>query len=328
VAPDTRDAVVDWVRYWSERSEFACGRVLTWLGIPTSKYYDWCQRYGQPNEHNAALPRGTWLQDWEKHAILDYRQDHPDEGYRRLTFMMLDADVVAVSPSSVYRVLKLVDQLGRPGAPSGKGTGFVQATQPHEHWHIDVSYLNICGTFYYLCSILDGYSRYIVHWEIRESMTEAEIETILQRGREACPGVTPRIISDNGPQFMAKDFKAFIRLSGMTHVRTSPYYPQSNGKIESWHKTVKRECLADARRVVARYVIEYNTVRLHSGIGYLTPQDRLTGQGPLILAERQRKLEQARLARRAAQCGSKQLPSSPELFEPEPAAMMAAPALS
>ena len=115
-----------------------------------------------------------------------------------------------------------------------------------------------------------------------------------------------------------------------------PTYPQSNGKIESWHKTVKRECirpetplcLADARRIVARYVIEYNTVRLHSGIGYLTPQDRLTGRGPLILAERQQKLAQARLARQAAQCGSKQRPISPEPFEPEPAAMMAAPALS
>jgi len=128
----------------------------------------------------------------------------------------------------------------------------VQATQPHEHWHIDVSYLNICGTFYYLCSILDGYSRSIMHWEIRESMTEAEIETSLQRGREACPGTRPRIISDNGPQFVAKDFKAFIRLSGMTHVRTSPYYPQSNGKIESWHKTVKRECIRRRHPVSGR----------------------------------------------------------------------------
>ena len=325
--------MVGWVRYWSERSEFASGQLLTWLSIPISTYYDWRQRYGQPNEHNAALPRTTWLQDSERQAILAYHRDHPDEGYRRLTYMMLDADVVAASPSSVYRVLKAAGRLPRAsGSPSRKGTGFVQATQPHEHWPIDVSYLNLCGTFYYLCSILDGYSRYIVHWEIRPSMTEAEIETILQRGREACPGVTPRIISDNGPPFVARDFKAFIRLSGMTHVRTSPYYPQSNGKIESWHKTVKRECirpetplcLADARRIVARYVTEYNTVRLHSGIGYLTPLDRLTGRGPLILAERHRKLMQARLARQAAQRGSEQSPHSPE----EAAAIMAVQVLS
>ena len=129
--------------------------------------------------------------------------------------------------------------------PSSKGQGFDQPSQPHEHWHIsvavhrdiDVSYLNICSTFYYLCTILDGYSRYIGHWEIREAMTEADIETILQRGREAFPGMTPRIISDNGPQFVARDFREFVRLCGMTyvavysdtHVRTSPYYPQSNG---------------------------------------------------------------------------------------------------
>ena len=205
--------MVDWVRYWSARSDFGCGQVLTWLGIPTSKYYDWRRRYGQPNDHNATLPRETWLQDWERHAILTYRHDHPDEGYRRLTYLMLDADVVAVSPSSVYRVLKSADQLGRPGAPSSKGTGFVQATQPHEHWPIDVSYLNICGTFNYLCSILDGYSRYIVHWEIRDSMTEAEIETILQRGRGACPGVTPRIISDNGPQFVRRTICLWPKIS-------------------------------------------------------------------------------------------------------------------
>jgi putative transposase len=81
-------------------------------------------------------------------------------------------------------------------------------------------------------SILDGYSRFLVHWDLRESMTEADIEIILERAKERYPGVKPRVISDNGPQFIARDFKEFIRISGMTHVRTSPYYPQSNGKIE------------------------------------------------------------------------------------------------
>jgi transposase InsO family protein len=83
----------------------------------------------------------------------------------------------------------------------------VQPLKPHEHWHVDVSYLNIAGTFYYLCSLLDGQSRFTVHWEIREAMTEADVEQIIQRAREKYPGVTPRIISDNGPQFIARDFK-------------------------------------------------------------------------------------------------------------------------
>jgi hypothetical protein len=171
---------------------------------------------------------------------------------------------------------------------------------------VDVAYLNICGTFYYLCSILDGCSRFIVHWEIRESMTEADVQTIIQRARERFPGETPRIISDNGPQFIAKDFKEFIRVAGMTHVRTSPHYPQSNGKIERWHRTLKGDCirvqtplsLDDARRIVADYVDHYNHIRLHSALGYVTPADKLAGREKAIFDERDRKLHEARERRK------------------------------
>ena len=193
------------------------------------------------------------------------------------------------------------------GKASKKGEGFQQPLKPHEHWHIDISYLNVCGTFYYLCSILDGFSRYIVHWEIRPSMTEADVEIILQRAREQFPEARPRIISDNGPQFIAKDFREFIRISGMTHVKTSPYYPQSNGKLERYHKTIKGTCirvhtplsLADARRIVADFVDHYNTRRLHSAIGYITPNDKLQGRAEGILAAREAKLAAAREARQA-----------------------------
>src|SRR5437868_2955926 len=192
--------------------------------------------------------------------------EEPLEGYRRLTFMMLDADIVAVSPTSVRRVLGQAGLLSKwNGKPSKKGRGFEQPLAAHEHWHIDVSYINISGTFYYVCSILDGCSRYIVNWDLRVSMTEAEIEIILHAAKELHPEARPRIISDNGPQFIAKDFKELIRISGMTHVRTSPYYPQSNGKIERWHKSLKGECirpgtplsLGDARRLVEGYVEHY-----------------------------------------------------------------------
>ena len=136
-------------------------------------------------------------------------------------------------------------------------------------------------------------------------MTEAEIEIILQRAREKYPEARPRIISDNGPQFIARDFKEFIRISGMTHVRTSPYYPQSNGKIERWHKSIKAECIRpgtpltkqDALRLIGKYVEHYNTVRLHSATGYVTPADMLAGRQKEILAERDRRLEQARQQR-------------------------------
>ena len=220
--------------------------------------------------------------------------------------MMLDENIVAVSPTSVYRVLKGAGLLGHKQVkPSLKGTGFVQPSGPHEHWHIDVSYLNICGTFYYLCAVLDGCSRFIVHWELREQMREPDIEIILQKAREQFPQASPRVISDNGPQFISRDFKEFVRLCGMTHVRTSPYYPQSNGKIERWHQTLKVTAirpktplsLADARQVVTRFVAAYNEQRLHSALGYVTPRAKLEGREPQIFQERDRKLEAARAAR-------------------------------
>jgi putative transposase len=266
------------------------------------------------NEHNALVPRDWWLEDWEKQAIIAFYTKHTLEGYRRLTFMMLDADVVAVSPSSVYRVLRDAGLMNRHNCkPLLKGTGFVQPTRPHEHWHVDVAYINVAGTFFFLCTLLDGYSRYIVHWEIRPTMNEADIETIVQRAREGFPGERPRIISDNGPQFMARDFKEFIRICGMTHVRTSPYYPQSNGKIERWHRSVKSECirpgvplsLDDAQRLVADYVRRYNEVRLQSAIGYVTPADKLAGRELAIFAERDRKLEAARERRQKAREASR-----------------------
>lgn len=306
--PDVRDEVIDYVRTWADKTELHAGTLVGWIGIERSKYYQWQARYGQVNEHNAWIPRDHWLEDWEKQAIVAYHHDNPLEGYRRLTYMMIDADIVAVSPASTYRVLKAAGLLGRwNGKPSAKGTGFVQPVGPHEHWHIDVSYLNICGTFYYLCSILDGYSRYVVHWEIRESMTESDVEIILQRARELFPQAHPRIISDNGPQFIARDFKEFIALSGMTHVRTSPYYPQSNGKLERYHRTIKADAIRpntplsadDARRIVFNFVRHYNEVRLHSAIQYITPADKLAGRAEAILAARDAKLAAAREARKA-----------------------------
>ncbi len=302
--------MVDYVHYWSRRTGIGYRRIVQWIGIPRSKFYQWQDRYGKVNAHNGWIPRDFWLRDWEKQAILEFWNTHSREGYRRMTYMMLDADTVAVSPSTVYRVLQDAGVLRRwsPNTKGRKGRGFQQPIGPHEHWHIDISYVNLQGTFYYLCSVLDGFSRYLVAWDLRESMTERDVEIVLQRAREQFPQARPRIISDNGPQFIAKDFKQFIRLCGMAHVRTSPYYPQSNGKLERWHRSAKVECLRpktplsreDARRILTDYVRHYNTVRLHSAIGYITPGDKLLGRAQQIFAARDVKLEAARQARRTA----------------------------
>jgi transposase InsO family protein len=296
------------VNKWSEKTDIPNKLILSWIGVANGKFHSWKDRYGKANEHNGKVPRDFWLENWERQAILDFHSANPMNGYRRLCFMMLDANVVAVSPSTVRNVLKRAGLLDRKSwSPSKKGTGFVQPIGAHEHWHIDVTYINISGTFFYLTTILDGYSRYIVHWELKASMTEHDIELILERAREAFPGVSPRIISDNGPQFVAKDFKEYVRLCGMTHVRTSPYYPQSNGKVESWHKSLKVECirpkapanLQEAQDTLVQFIYGYNHSRLHSAIGYITPADKLAGKETAIFALRDERLEKARDLRKA-----------------------------
>ena len=300
--------MIDFVSKWgTPRAGLSPLQIVGWVGIARSKFYDWRKRYGKTNEHNALIPRDHWIEPWEREAILHFHDLYPMEGYRRLTFMMLDRNVVAVSPSTTYRVLKTAGRIQRWNhTPSKKGTGFVQPLRPHEHWHVDISHINIAGTFFYLCSVLDGCSRFIVHYELRHSMTEADVEIILQRAIEKFPKEKPRIISDNGPQFIAKDFKEFVRLNGLTHVRTSPYYPQSNGKIERWHRCLKADCirpgvpldLEQARRLLAGFIEHYNTVRLHSAIGYITPQDKLLGREMAIFATRDQTLAKARQNRK------------------------------
>jgi transposase InsO family protein len=282
--------------------------MLKWLGLSTGKFHAWRHRKGAPNQHNGQLPRSSWTLEWERQAIIQAYCDNRKDGYRRLAYMLLDIGKVCVSPSTVYRVLSESGALRRwERTPSGKGQGFTQPLKPHEHWHIDISYINISGTFYYLCSVLDGCSRSILQWDLGSSMPEGAIEIILQRAQEKYPGNTARVISDNGPQFIARDFKEFIRVSNMSHVRTSPHYPQSNGKLERWHGTLKQDCirpktpltLEDGKVAIDRFITYYNNVRLHSAIGYITPAAMLEGRSEEIAAQRARKLEESRLRRKS-----------------------------
>lgn len=309
-----RDSVVDFVNGVIKVFDITLEKILSWLEIYPNKFRNWQQRYGKVNFHNAQVPRDFWLDDWEREAILEYHSRHPLEGYRRLAFMMIDANVVAVSPSSVYRVLRDGGVLGKSNVtPSKKGTGFVQPTAPHEHWHVDVAHINIAGTFYYLCMVLDGFSRYLVSWDLRQQMTQIDIQQIIEKGKEKFPGVTPRIISDNGPQFLSKDFKEYVRIASMTHVKTSPFYPQSNGKLEAANKTVKREVIRparpqtvdEARKLLTKFEQHYNCVRLHSSIDYVTPEAKLNGKATEVLALRDQRLEDARAKREAKARGNK-----------------------
>ena len=173
--------------------------MLKAIGITWSRYRDWQKRFGQPNKHNGKIPRDFWLEPWEETAIVDFKRRHPEKGYRYLTYMMLDLDVVAVSPSTTYRILK---KHGFTSIWNNKSTtklkGFTQPEKAHAHWHMDISFINFRGTFLFLISVLDGHSRFIVHHELRTKMQEYDVEVVLQKALEKHPDAHPRLITDNG----------------------------------------------------------------------------------------------------------------------------------
>ena len=301
---DVRDNIIEFINMIHPLTDISVNKLIRMVGISQSKYYQWGDRVGQPNHHNAAVPKNNWILDWEKEAIVNYAKSHIGEGYRRLTYMMLDENIVAVSPSTVYRVLKANGMLNRWNKVKSKSKqhGFEQPEKPHQHWHIDIKYVNFKGTFLFLIDIIDGYSRFIVNHELRLNMQEYDVQFTLQKALEKFSGAKPRIISDNGTQFISKDFSEYLRLAGLTHIKTSICYPQSNGKIEKFHGTINQECLTrssfidldDAKKQIQKFIDFYNIKRLHSSLFYLTPEDFLLGRVDERLQERELKLKQAK----------------------------------
>lgn len=305
---DIRDCIVLYIGSMLQKTELSLRWFLQMIGIQKAKYYTWKSRLGIANRHNQSLPKRNWLLEWERDAIIHYAKNHYSEndyylrdGYRRLTYRMLDEDIAAVSPSSVYRILKSEGLLNQwnTAKTSSKGTGFKQPEAPHQHWHTDIKYINFRGTFLFLISVMDGYSRYILHHELRTQMSEYDVQITIQRAKEKYPYATPRIISDNGTQFISKDFQEFIKFLELTHIKTSVAYPQSNGKLERFHRSLGMECLStksfisieDARSAIARYIDYYNRVRLHSSLFFLTPEDFLLGRVKDKISQREQKLK-------------------------------------
>ncbi len=213
---EIRDSVVQHVSYLSLRSGIPVKKLLPYIGLCRVKYYKWIKRAGKPNSHNGKIPKTHWLTPEEVKAIEEYAREHYAEsdyflkdGYRRITYKMLDLNIVAVHPSSVYRILKKAGLLNKWNTSKRniKGTGFKQPDCPHKHWHVDIKYLNFRGTFLFLISVLDGYSRYVLHHEVRHTMNEYDVQLTIQKVKEKFPLAKPRIITDNGSQFISKEFK-------------------------------------------------------------------------------------------------------------------------
>ena len=272
-----RDQIVDHIGYWHKRAEFPVYWMLGLIGLTERKFYEWKERYGKANLHNGSIPRDFWLTEQEQAAIVEYAVIRESAGYRRMCYEMMDAGVVAVSPSSVYRVLKkndLMDRPERPG-PTRKGTGFEQPLKAHEHWHTDISFLNICGTFYYLCAILDGYSRKIIGYGVGQTMTEADIELIIEQAKEEYPEARPRIISDNGPQFIARDFKEFIRISGIPMSGQAPIIRKVTARSRDFIGPSRVNRSAKGCRCLSKrqYASSENSSSSTTGFASIVPSD-------------------------------------------------------
>lgn len=304
VEPDIRDEVVEYIERMVSETNYTTRKLLWLIGIGASKFYNWKKRFGEPNQHSGHIPRKHWILPEERDAIIDYCIGRILLGYRRLTYMMIDEDVAYVSPATTYRILKSDGLLNTWAVPvkKDKGNGFVQPEKIHQDWHTDIAYVNILGTFFFLITVMEGFSRMILHHELRAHMQEYDVEMVVQRTIEQYPDAKANLISDNGPQYISRDFKEFICESGLNHVRISVGYPQSNGKIERFHKTIKEEKIRkssmvgieDARKQIDDFISYYNEERLHSGIYYLTPKEVFDGKMEERIAERQEKLDTAR----------------------------------
>jgi putative transposase len=244
----------------------------------------------------------------EEQAVMEYAKSHPRDGYRRLCWQMVDEDVAFLSPSAVYRILDRHDLLyrwKRSSASSGKKPR--QASHPDEVWHTDLMYLWVAGRWYFLVSVLDSYSRYIVVWDLVLTLAAAEVVNVVHPALEARPGLKPRMVRDNGSQFVAREWRQMVAHFGLVDIPIRVRHPESNGRIERYHRSVREEGLGDtepkdlyeARKLVADWVDFYNHRRLHAGLQYLRPVDYYRYDPDELLRERQRKLAEATKIRNA-----------------------------
>ena len=281
-------------------------RILHQLGLSKSCYYAWQRRADAAALDDLVRPPGCPWQALpeEVEAVKAYALAHPRDGYRRLAWQMVDADVASLSPSTVYRILDAADLLTRWKRSTREGTPPPAPTRPHQRWHTDIMYLRVADTWYFLVTVLDAYSRYVVHWDLLASMTAAAVRLVVEDAVRLT-GAQPEVVTDNGSQFTAKDFKELVRTFGLEHIRIRVYHPESNGKLERYHRSTRDaldgaelQNLTRARELIGRWVRHYNTERLHAGLNYLPPVEYYAGDPAARLAARRRKLEAAREQRR------------------------------
>ena len=306
---ELQQEVIAIVRQTKHRSGWPAARTLKVLEVPRSSFGRW--RRADPAAPVSPRPAPGplfALLGWERQAIVAYALGHPEVRHRELAWKMLDDGVCAVSAATVYRVLREANLVCRwSGRTKAKGAGReAPPSRPDERWQTDIKYVPGESGRYYLLSFMDVYSRYIVHHALLRRMDGQTVSTEAAAALETLAGgVRPLIQSDNGSGFISREFAETLSEQGVTHQRIRPHTPTDNAEIERYHRTVD-ERLSELERAeydamsaaVDRIIDHYNHQRLHSSLSFLRPWDYYRGNPATLLAERRRKLEQARELRK------------------------------
>jgi len=305
---ETRQIAEKEILRYKTKTELPLKTLLKFAGISPRTWSEWMRRRDIPTKHNNNIPKNYYLTPEEIAAIVLFCTLNQLKGHRMLCYEMIDKNIAFVACSSVYNVIKRYN-LGKKWAETVemKKRGFDQPKAVHEQWHIDFSYIRINGSFYYFLGILDGFSRKMLNWRLCENMAGINAEILVVETKELYPqAVNVRIISDNGSQFISKDFEELLALLEFAHTFTSANHPQSNGKLERFNRTLKSEHVRrsaylnykDACIRMSQWIAYYNSERLHSAIWYLTPNDVFYNRTAIRLAERKEKLHTACIKRR------------------------------
>lgn len=293
-----------------EDSHLPARRTLEKLGIPRATFHRWYDRYrlGGPEalEDRRSRPSRVWnrILDSVRQQIIDLALEAPDLSPRELAVRFTDENKYFVSEASVYRLLKAHDLITSPVYFVIKAADEFRdkTTAPNQLWQTDFTYLKIVGWgWYYLSTVLDDFSRFIVGWKLCATMRADDVTATLDLAL-AASGLDhgtiihrPRLLSDNGASYISADLAEWLEAKGMQHVRGAPYHPQTQGKIERWHQTLKNRILlenyyvpGDLEYQIAAFVEHYNHGRYHESLGNLTPADVYFGRGETILLERER----------------------------------------
>jgi len=293
-----------------EESHLSVRRTLAQIGIPRATFYRWYDLYqtGGPDEleDRSPKPGRVWnrIADDVRGRILQLALDEPELSPRELAVRFTDRESYFVSEASVYRLLKAHDLITSPAFVVIKAADeFKDKTvRPNQLWQTDFTYLKVIGWgWFYLSTILDDFSRYIIAWKLCTTMKAEDVTATLEMALKAsgCDQATvvhkPRLLSDNGSSYIAGDLADWLDDRDMKHVRGAPYHPQTQGKIERWHQTLKNRILlenyylpGDLEAQIEAFVEHYNHNRYHESLSNLTPADVYFGRGQTILLERER----------------------------------------